>query len=212
MSENLEAVLALLLAVLPGALVVWGFERISGRWAIGVTDRLLRFFGISAVLHALAAPATYTIWRDYVRPHDAKPLPWWLWGVALLYVVVPLFGGSVLAWRVDRGGRWATKIVGTSTPPSAWDFVFNDKRNAWVRLKLKSGTWIGGAYVEGSHAAGYPEQPDLYLKVAVDVDADTGEFGRDKDGNAITNPYGVLVRWDEVEFLEFAPREGGPEK
>ena len=39
MPGSLQGVLAILLAILPGALAVWGFERISGRRAIGLSAR-----------------------------------------------------------------------------------------------------------------------------------------------------------------------------
>lgn len=80
-----------------------------------------------------------------------------------------------------------------------------------VRLKLKSETWIGGAYADGSHTSGYPEPADLYLSVAVEIDPETGEFVRDDDGKPVRKGYGLLIRWDEVEFLEFAAREGAGE-
>jgi hypothetical protein len=200
-----------LLAVLPGALCVWGFERISGRWVIGLSDRLLRFFGISAMFHALAAPATYRIWHDYLRSGALKEgelFPPWLWGVLLLYVIVPLAVGSALAVAVSKGYAWTRAAVGSDPAPTAWDFVFSDDRSAWIRLKLKSGSWVGGAYADGSYSGGYPEPADLYLSVTAEVDSDTGEFARGPDGNAILKDYGLLVRWEEVEFLEFAAREG----
>jgi hypothetical protein len=53
-----------------------------------------------------------------------------------------------------------------------------------------------------SYAAGYPEPQDLYLAASVEVDPETGEFALD-DGRPQLGPGGLLVRWEEVEYLEF---------
>jgi uncharacterized protein DUF6338 len=211
MPNTFQALAVLLLALLPGALFIWGFERISGRWVIGLSDRILRFFGISALFQALAAPATYAIWHKYLREgalsHD-KTVPWWLWAVVVVYVALPFLIGSWLAVSVEADKPWARWAIGYTDPaPTAWDFVFSSESSAWVRLKLKSGRWAGGAYTGDGYSGGYPEPPDLYLNAVAEVDPDTGEFIRDAKGDAIIKPYGLLVRWEEVEFLEFAPRK-----
>jgi hypothetical protein len=64
--DTFQALWILLLAFLPGAPYVWAFEREAGGWGLGVTDRLLRFVGVSAVFHALAAPLTYIAYQHYV--------------------------------------------------------------------------------------------------------------------------------------------------
>jgi hypothetical protein len=79
--------------------------------------------------------------------------------------------------------------------------------DGWIRLRLKSGAWLGGVFAEAngrrSYAAGYPEPQDLFLAAAVDTDPDTGEFVRDDAGLPTVQPGGLLIRWEEVEFLEF---------
>ena len=61
----------------------------------------------------------------------------------------------------------------------------------WVRLRLKGGTWLGGAFAtraDGtrSYAAGYPEQQDLYLVESVEVDPETGSFLLDDEGTPVS--------------------------
>lgn len=75
-------------------------------------------------------------------------------------------------------------------------------------MKLKSGVWVGGAYAPsdegtGSYAAGYPEPQDLFLAETVEVDPDSGEFTL-SDGEPIFRGTSLLIRWEEVEFLEFS--------
>jgi hypothetical protein len=72
-----------------------------------------------------------------------------------------------------------------------------------MRLKLKSGSWIGGAFAQGSYAAVYPEPPDLYLAWAAEVDPSSGAFLFDEHDRVVLRDSGILIRWEEVEYLEF---------
>jgi hypothetical protein len=80
MPTTFQGALAIAIALLPGALYTWAFERIAGRWGIGLSDRLLRFVGASAMLHALVAPLTYWLWSSQWRTQAAgQSVSWWLW-------------------------------------------------------------------------------------------------------------------------------------
>jgi hypothetical protein len=58
MTGTFEGLAVVALALIPGALFVWSFERIAGGWGIGFSDRLLRFLGVSVLLHVALAPVT----------------------------------------------------------------------------------------------------------------------------------------------------------
>ena len=209
MPDSFEAAAVLVLALLPGALYIWAFERLVGRWGIGLSDRVLRFVGVSAILHALVAPLTYWLWATYwdsgrIGRGDTLPLALWL--APLLYVAIPALLGSAVAIGHGRSKQWARWFTGTDPAPRAWDYLFQGHPDGWIRCKLKSQVWIGGAFADRngrrSYVAGYPEPADLYLAQAADVDPDTGEFEL-IDGRPSLRESGVLVRWEEVEYLEF---------
>lgn len=109
--------------------------------------------------------------------------------------------------------RWARWFNGPNPAPRAWDYLFTGEKFGWVKLRLKSGIWLGGTFAGSrdglSYAAGYPESQDLYLSSIVATDPETGEFQRNEDGSARFLEGGLLVRWDEVEYLQFTekPRE-----
>lgn len=185
---------------------MWSYERDAGMWGINLPDRLLRFLGVSALFHLVALPGTYWAWRHYVDSGDwnrGDRLPWPLYFIVLAYSAAPIIAGLLLG-RSSRDGGWLSQIVlGERVPPRAWDYFFTKRPDGWMRLKLKSGSWIGGAYAQGSYAAGYPEPQDIYLVDAVDVDADTGEFELGTDDEVQFRGSSLLVRWDEIEYLEF---------
>jgi hypothetical protein len=210
MPDTFQALVVLVLALLPGALYVWSFERLVGAWGIGFSDRVLRFVGVSAVLHALAAPVTYRLYLTYVRSgrllggHAGVAV----WVASLVYVACPIAFGSLVGVGTLRRWPWAAYVTGLEPAPRAWDYLFGLKPDGWIRLRLKSGTWLGGAYAVkedgwASYASGYPETQDLFLVEAAELDAETGEFLFDEDGDPLLRGSGILIRWDEVEYLEF---------
>lgn len=153
MPQTIQALAVVVIALLPGALYVWAVEREVGRWGVGLSDRVLRFVGGSAIFHAVVAPVSYGLWRQYGRALSAgEDVSWWLWSVPLLYVGVPAIAGTL----VGRGQRLGKK---------------------WTRWAI--------------------------LSAAVAVDPDTGEFVIGPDGHIALEPGSLLIRWDEVEFLEF---------
>jgi hypothetical protein len=207
--ETLQAIGVLTLALLPGALYTWSFEQQAGPWGAGLSDRVLRFIGASAVFQAVLAPATYELWGHYVKSGTiaaGKALPIWLWLVLLGYVGVPLLAGRIVGVGTLRRKAWASFITGRTPAPTAWDHVFSTGGlEAWVRIKLTDGTWIGGAYTSGprslrSYAAGYPEHRDLYLAWTAEVDSKTGEFVPGENGEVQFEPAGALVKAEEIAY------------
>ncbi|WP_043503688.1 DUF6338 family protein [Georgenia sp. SUBG003] len=209
MPTSFQAAAVLVLALVPGALYIWSFERQAGRWGIGLSDRIFRFVGASAIIHALLAPATYWFWStQWPRLRQQDDPSWWLWALAMGYVALPLLAGSWIGCATRTGSGWALFFTGPDPAPRAWDHLFQGKRDGWVRLRLKSGTWVGGAYATSetglrSYTAGYPEEQDLFLATTVEVDPGTGEFLFDESGNVRLQDGGLLVRWEEVEYLQF---------
>lgn len=118
---------------------------------------------------------------------------------------------DLLGTFVGRGQRtrrrWTRWVIGPNPAPRAWDHLFATEADGWVRLRTKSGSWLGGVFADAngrrSYAAGYPAPQDLFLSAAVDIDPDTGEFLLGPQGHIALRPGSLLIRWDEVEFLEF---------
>ena len=208
MPTSFEAILVLLIGILPGALYIWSFERLAGRWGIGLSDRVFRFVGASAAIHAVLGPASYWLWSTkWPQLALGGSSPFWIWLIAGVYVGAPFAAGALVGWGTRKRYDWAHWLTGPDPAPRAWDYLFQGERDGWIRLKLKSGTWVGGAYATHenlkSYSSGYPEAPDLFLARAVELDPSTGEFTFEQGGEPLFGSGGLLVRWDEVEYLEF---------
>jgi hypothetical protein len=219
MPETVQAVVVLFVVVLPGALYTWAFEREQGHWGIGLSDRLLRFIGVSVVFQLLfAAPlylsdSVYAHHRillggsDYIegllRAEDAQRI----YAVAVTYVGIPIVAGIAAAAAVRSERPWLTTlaraVVGRDPAPRGWDFVFSPRPAALIRGRLReTRVWVGGLFGADSYASGYPEEPqDIYLEAAYRM-SENGEFEKDANDQPIPVGSGLLVRWSELESIE----------
>lgn len=217
MPGTLQAALVVALAVLPGALYVWTFERIVGPWGIGLVDRILRFVGISALFHAIFAPITYDWYGRYVvsgKLAAGSELPRTVHLGILAYVVLPIAAGAIVGLGIRQRWRWATFITGSQRAPRAFDELFLQGGTGYVRLKLKNeqgedrwlAGWFGRAEINGqerrSRVSRYPEAQDLYLVQTLACDERNGELLL-RNGQVIPSNESLLIRWDEVAYLYF---------
>jgi hypothetical protein len=154
-------------------------RRVVGNWGISLSDRLVRFVGVSTILQVLWAPVTVYLWRDLVVSGDAAEglIPLWVWPIAIAYVALPVMLGTAVGRGTRRRARWSRVFTGPSPAPRAWDHLFASRPDGWIRLRLKEGTWLGGAL--------------------------SGAFLFDDAGQIRMASGGILIRWDEVLYLEF---------
>jgi hypothetical protein len=227
MPDTLEALGVFLLAVLPGGLYIWAVERDVGRWGVNLTDRILRFVAVSAIFQVLFAAPLYFLRREFWhheiagraghfenRIADGDALPFWLFLVPILYLGIPILAGIVVA-RIARGTSEASNVaarvlVGRDPEPRAWDHLFWQRPTGVVRMRLKNDDghpWVGGFYGKHSYASGYPEaSQDLWLERSY-VMNDDGTFvakeTENREREYVETGAGLLIRWEEIDLLEF---------
>ena len=118
---------------------------------------------------------------------------------------------DVIGRSVQRGLRWPALLIGAAPAPRAWDHVFLGGRSAEVRIRLKdsgAGTdgWVLGIFSPhpdlGAYASGPPQEPDLYLSDTAVAVPGTGEFLRDAKGRPYLRGLGLLIRYEEILYLE----------
>ncbi|MGB5796474.1 MAG: DUF6338 family protein [Mycolicibacter algericus] len=217
MPSTFQALGVALLALLPGALYELAREQRSGRWGLRGADQLVRLLAFSVVFQVVIAPLTYWLYaHDIVTGHfrAGRPVTGWLWALMCGYLVVPfVFGRFTALGHRYRSGQLASKreravvrlvnlYTDAAPAPRAWDYLFSDRsRKGWIILHLKDGGRIGGAW-QNSYAAGYPDDQDLYLSEQVELTGD-GRFQLSEDGLPRSLEKSLLIRWDEVRYLDF---------
>ena len=216
MTSGYEAALLVLVLLLPGAFAAWGFERHVQRYGRRLKDWLLRLAGLSAVCLALGAGPLYWLMATYGRDFaEREALPWWLYLVPGLYLVLPASGGWALGLLVRRSGSPMSRLLGPIRAPSAWDLLFDTRESGFVSCRLRSGRWVGGLYADADSVRSYvgadgPVQ-DIYIAHAAEFDQDTGSPIW-LDGGYLWTGGGILLKWADIESLEFRQtRELGTE-
>jgi Family of unknown function (DUF6338) len=213
MVDTFQGVAVFVLAILPGALYIWGIESVTGAWGLNFADRVLRFIAFSAIIQVLLLPLTYWFWVRYVKVGyfaQGKPLHLSMVESGIAYVIVPYILGRIVGRGVGANNSIALALAGRRPgAPRAWDQLFREAARGWVVLKLTSGTYLGGVYLGRSYASAYPEPQELFLADQVFVDPDSGDFitgtGAPLRQGQVPERMGrgLLVRWDEVEYLEW---------
>jgi glucan phosphoethanolaminetransferase (alkaline phosphatase superfamily) len=219
MIGTLQALLVAVLAVLPGALFTIARERTGASWAWRQTDAatlIFRFLSASAVFHAVFAPVTYHAYQELIVTHalvEGRTISWSWWAWLLAYLVLPYLLGVITEkarpWSDDpswlkRVISWVVALYSGRYPQlRAWDWFFSKKPAGVMRLQLMNGEWKAGLFNKKSFASSYGEEGDIYLAEQYIVRADgvpVLEDGRYKRGKA-----GLLIRWSEVRYFDFAP-------
>lgn len=169
---------------------------------IGVDDsdfskRLPAVIGYSAVHYAL------TGWLILVAP----PGPWQIAAAYFVVFVIPIFWPFVILLIRDPG-KWrhiflagkkrkiVRRIFEAMLTPEAmpWDRTL-DASARYIRIRLKSGRFVGGYFGDGSSVSTFPSDRQIFISQAYTFDVN-GEFG-----NPVPDT-GVLVQGDEIESLE----------
>ncbi|GAA2717019.1 MULTISPECIES: DUF6338 family protein [Streptomyces] len=197
---TVEQLAILLVLVLPGVFHQAVRERLRGTSASEQEpqNRLLRALAAGALLDALYAVAAGPWLVELLAGHGDGPLAGALRhprraGLAALVLVVAV--PSAAAWAETAWRRRRARARYEPTP-TAWDALFHDRGSCFVRVRLKSGLWVGGWLGPWSAVSAYPQQGDLYLQAQYRMGPD-GRFLERVPGTA-----GVYVRAADVDVLE----------
>jgi hypothetical protein len=217
--DTVVGLVLLLVALLPGSVYTWAYERQASAYGVTFADRTLRFIAVSVIFHVVLAWPEYLVYRlMFAGGHILAVREFALvWAGVLLLVVVPsaigtTFGGLYATRTARSGWLWLRRhisaeqekrvlgvVLGRTPAPRAWDNLFSERPNVYLRVRLADDTWIAGKFAKSSYAGGFPHDTDLYLEEAWAVDQETGELLGDTGlGFPIYIPAGQ-VRWIEVE-------------
>jgi hypothetical protein len=207
-----QALAVITLAVLPGALAVWGYEsNLDRRIESEVPDRFLRYVAVSAFFQILILPLSYAYYRSLSGQVKGivSTLPALVALIAIILVVPYLLGRFVGKTLLTSRSRWLTSLL---PPPSldAWEHFLGKGRTGYVRFRLKesqkwgAGVWATNERGEASVGSAATVNPrSIYFTRGIEVDPSTGDFKLDQDGRLVHRAGSLLVRWDEIDILEF---------
>lgn len=134
----------------------------------------------------------YTIW-NWMNKIDCYLVP------IFYFFIAPSILSRLFLWL--RSKKTVKKYIHECSS-SSWDYFFAKQEDCFVVATLKSGKKIGGYYGEESHASAFPNNDQIYIQWAYQID-DDGSMG-----NVIKQTKGVLINKDEYSYLEFYKTKG----
>lgn len=186
---SLIALVIVIVAVLPGSMYTWAFERQVTAYGATLADRVLRFIALSVIFHLVLGWIEYWLFRSAFAGEKFGGGQFAIaWAAVAVLVVVPAAAGTVVgglyASRSDRDGwGWVRRrlsapqedkalqfILGRTPAPRAWDDLFSERLTAYLRIETVDGTAVAGLFADASYAGGFPHDADLYLEQAWSMD------------------------------------------
>lgn len=215
--SSLTGLVLIVIAVLPGLTYVLSFERQAGSYGVTFSDRVLRLIFVSAVFHLVLGWGEYLVYRWALADHSDLSIGQFatLWCGAILLIGAPGVAGTLVGnlykTRRSRDGvRWIRSwlpekyeealldwLLGSEPAPRAWDDYFSSRPAVYLRVRTKGGTLLAGQFANRSYAAGFPQEPDLFLEEAWELASD-GELTRPLG-------YALYIAAGEIAWLEVVP-------
>jgi hypothetical protein len=143
--------------------------------------------------------------REYVEDlyrhyeHDPAELVWR--GALLTLLPSALIATTTRAWHGSQAQRRVLSLLRINErheQPTAWDYFFRQRREAYVRVTLSGGGRVLGYYGRQSFAAYAKDGGDLLLERIYVADEEHGWFGDEVAGSC-----GVWLQRGEILSVEF---------
>lgn len=226
MADLADTAIILIVLLLPGAFAAWGYERYLELYSRRSKDWFLRLAAISGMCLVVTSGPLYWLIVNYGDDFkNRQTLPFWMIFLPLAYVVIPVLLGilagsivSVLTDHYEIHGTARTRFFARHrNAPTAFDYLFQEEQSGMIRCRLKvSDRWVGGIFARGgfhgSYAAGRESEREIYISRAVHFDQTTGQPRRNAQQNwewvGGDRGGGILVKWQDIETLEFIPLQG----
>jgi len=190
---NTSTLLVFLAFFIPGfiAIQIWGL--FVGSDDVDFQKQLPAVIGYSALHYAIFG------WLILVAPVG----PWRSAAAYIVVLVLPALWPPIILllrdwqkWRQVFFARPAHLLNAMLKPEaSPWDRVLND-RARFIRIRLKTGRFIGGYFGKGSVVSTYPCKRAIYIAKAFSIDQETGTFEK------YIPETGLLVQGTDIETLE----------
>lgn len=213
---SLIALAIVVVAVLPGSMYTWAFERQVTAYGATLADRVLRFIALSVIFHLALGPFEYWLFRSAFAGEEFGGGQFAIaWIAVLVLVAVPAAAGAIIgglyASRSDRDGwSWIRRhlsasgedkalglLLGRTPAPRAWDNLFSERLNLYFRIETVDGTAVAGLFADKSYAGGYPNDADLYLEQSWSLNED-GSLGEPL-GYPVYLPAGQIARIETLD-------------
>lgn len=181
--------------VIPGFISLKFYQLLYPGVLRNASDQLVDAVAYSCVNYALLLWLILTVESSSLQA--VHPNLYYFFYLFILFVA-PIF------WVILWGWMRTFEIFQKNAPhPVAkpWDFVFQQRKQYWVIVYMKSGEQIGGKFSAKSFASSAPADEQLYLEEVWLVE--NGVLQR-----AVKESAGVLIGASEISHIEFLNYHG----
>jgi hypothetical protein len=117
------------------------------------------------------------------------------WAFVLFYTatfLLPIGTPYAVYWV-----RYRFQFGALNPTPKPWDYVFSQGKLLWVAIELSSGELIGGKFGTNSFASSFPNDEQIYLEEAWEVDKDLSFIKR------LERSAGIIINGSDVKRMLF---------
>lgn len=169
MPTSVEGLLIVSVVLVPGFILTLIVTRTIAHIHSSNLRFVLTIISMGIVIHGLLFPWTVRI-ADYYQSDRLLDHRWEIFGWGFLTVLVaPMVLGIFVAWLSTR--QWVDRLLAKinfsyiDRTPSAWEYIFLQRRSYYVRIHLNDGRGVlGGVYGPHSFASTDPNHNDLFLQ------------------------------------------------
>lgn len=112
--------------------------------------------------------------------------------VACIYALVSQSGW----WTSERWAPHSERWTRIDPRPTAWDAVFGNLEECFIRVRTRDKTWYAGWFGARSYASSFPDPQSLYVEVAYKID-DNGQLGQPIEGSN-----GAIIDCSDAVWIE----------
>jgi len=199
--------LATLVLVIPGFVFQIVRIRLLGRRPGDneITTRILTAIAVSTIfaLSYIVAVGTTFVDADHLQGEALDhPRQYAVLGLLAAFFI-PALAACIYAWVAQsvwwtsnrftlRFGQW-THI---DPRPTAWDAVFGNLDECFIRVRTRDKTWYAGWFGGRSYASSFPDPQSLFVEVAYKID-ENGKLGEPIEGSN-----GAIIDCTDAVWIE----------
>lgn len=199
MITNFDMLFYTMSFVVPGFIIYYIKARFSPEKQDNSANYAIKYMFYSSFNCALISPIVYwAVKSDFYKHHIFKTAALWMIGIFFCPIMLGIIMG------IANQKEWEKKILNkfNINPihriPTAWDYKFsNINEFSWIIVTTKDDKKIMGLYSSNSFASSESTERDLYLETYYTRNK------QDTDWNEVEKNKGVLIKADQIKFLEF---------
>jgi hypothetical protein len=200
MPQTIEAILVLLVFVIPGFVSSWILSHAYPRAEPGEARLVLEGIALSCINYGLQSWILIFFWK--MRWFE-EPVYLSLMAVFSLFIAPTILALTLVKVLDSEWMRSIRERFRLAHPvPKAWDRFFRQGKPCWVIATLKDGQVVAGLYGQNSFASSFPAEEDIYLERLCELSAE-GKILR-----LSMRSLGAIIRMENVRLMEFIELEG----